>query len=297
MAGGNCASLTPVTVLEAIQQGARILEAKGVDSPRLQSELILAQALGLPRLQLYLQTRRLLTESEAALFQGMIQRRGRREPLQHVLGRADFCGLELKVTPDVLIPRPETELLAEQAVAFLRDRAAGGLAAPSVLDLGTGSGCLSVYLAHEIPAAGLSAVDLSPAALTIARENARRHGVEDRIHFLEGDLFGPLCGGGFDLILSNPPYIPRAEIAALDPEVRDHDPRPALDGGVDGLDFYRRIAAGAASWLRPGGRLMLELGHGQAEAVRQIAEIQMWVVEGNVPDYSRVPRILIARRG
>jgi len=344
-----------MTVLEVIQHSARFLEGKGVESPRLQGELILAHVLKLPRLQLYLKFDQVLADTEVAAARELVQRRGRREPLQHILGTANFCGLDLWVTPDVLIPRPETELLAERAVTFLKtiqaDRiprpevrnnaesrvpnklpaeAAGehqenvsssfgprdsDLVRPSdfelrnsdqslltsaatILDLGTGSGCLPIYLAHELPSVRVTTVDISPGALTVARENARRHGVLDRVEFLEGDGFAALTPERrFDLIVSNPPYIPSAEIATLEPEVRDHDPRLALDGGVDGLDFYRRIATEAAPWLKPGGRLMLELGHDQAAAVRGICERQMWVVEAVEADYSRIPRILIARRG
>ena len=141
-------------------------------------------------------------------------------------------------------------------------------------------------------------MDISPAALAVARENARRHGVSERVEFIESDGFAALPPGRrFDLIVSNPPYIPSAEIETLEPEVREHDPRLALDGGTDGLDFYRRIAAEAPNWLKPDGKLMFELGHDQAAGVREICERQMWVVEAVEPDYSRIPRILIARRG
>lgn len=309
-----------MTVLEVIQHSARFLEGKGVESPRLQGELILAHVLKLPRLQLYLKFDQVLAEFEVAAARELVQRRGRREPLQHILGSANFCGLELWVTPEVLIPRPETELLAERAVAFLKMRlllsgtpvsdparsarqkpAGSETGAPmgdaEVLDLGTGSGCLPICLAHELPAVKVTTVDISPAALLVARENARRHGVLERVEFLEGDGFGALPPGRqFDLIVSNPPYIPSAEIETLEPEVRDHDPRLALDGGADGLDFYRRIAAEAPPWLKPGGKLMLELGHDQAAGVREICERQMWIVEAVEPDYSRIPRILSARR-
>ena len=313
-----------MTVLDVIQHSTRYLAGKAVESPRLQGELLLAHVLKLPRLQLYLKFDQVLDKADVAAARELVQRRGRREPLQHILVSANFCGLDLWVTPDVLIPRPETELLAERAVAFLKMRqgretgqAQGGAdvrrlesmqpadedqrrltSTATVLDLGTGSGCLSIHLAHEVPLARVTTVDISPAALTVARENARRHGVNGRIEFLEGDGFNPLAPGRrFDLIVSNPPYIPSAEIETLEPEVRDHDPRPALDGGTDGLDFYRRIAAEAPHWLKPDGKLMLELGHDQADAVREICERQMWIVEAVEPDYSRIPRILIARRG
>lgn len=302
-----------MTVREVLQHGAQFLEGKGVESPRLQVELLLEHLLGVPRLQLHLNVDRVLTEVELATLHELVQRRGGREPLQHILGTANFAGLELTVTPDVLIPRPETELLAEQAVAFLgavREAGTGRQsaraatpesAAPdsaiTLLDLGTGSGCLPIYITQRLPGCGAWTVDVSEKALAVARRNAQAHGVSDRIHFLHGDLFAALPPGlHFDLIVSNPPYIPGAEIGTLEPEVRDHDPRLALDGGTDGLEFYRRIATGAADWLQPGGKLMLELGHDQAGSVRKLCEVQMWIVEAILPDYSRVPRILIARR-
>lgn len=293
-----------MTIREVIQRSTQFLEGKGVESPRLQVELLLAEVVGLPRLQLYLDIDRVLTEVELARLRGLVQRRGKREPLQHILGTANFAGLELKVTGEVLIPRPETELLAEQAVEFLKERHktmpgtdGDGSSAPAVLDIGTGSGCLPVYVTHRLPGAKAWTVDVSPAALAIARENAGRHGVADRVHFLHGDAFAALDPDlRFDLIVSNPPYIPSADIETLDPEVRDHDPRLALDGGADGLEFYRRIAREGGRWLKPGGKLMLELGHDQAAAVGAICEDQMWIVEAILPDYSRIPRILIARR-
>ena len=167
-----------------------------------------------------------------------------------------------------------------------------------MLDIGTGSGCLPIYVTHRLAECEAWTVDVSEAAIAIARENAGRHGVAERIHFVSGDAFAALDPElRFDLIVSNPPYIPAEEIATLDPEVRDHDPRLALDGGPDGLDFYRRIVREAGNWLQPGGKLMLELGHDQAAAVHALCEGQMWIVEAVLPDYSRIPRILIARRG
>lgn len=316
-----------MTVLQAIENQTRFLEGKDVESPRLNAEWLLAHVLNLPRLELFLKGNRSLSAVEMEAFRELVERRGQREPLQHILGTANFCGLELWVTPDVLVPRPETELLAERAVAFLRDRV--GAHSPQtrvaadvrrlhsnletaeeaslltssathlmVLDIGTGSGCLPIFIVHEVPVARATTVDISPAALTVARENARRVGVVDRIEFIEGDGFEALSQSKhYDLILSNPPYIPSDEIGRLEPEVRDFDPRLALDGGPDGLVFYRRIATQAAHRLKTGGKLMLELGHDQAAAVTEIFERQMWIVEALVPDYSRVPRILIARRG
>jgi len=284
-----------VTVLEVIQRSAAFLAGKGVESPRRNVEELLAHVLGLPRLQLYLQFDRVLTASQTDAARELVQRRGRREPLQHLVGSVSFCGLELTVGPQALIPRPETELLAEAAARFL-----AGLEArePEVLDFGAGSGCLAVTLAVKVQAARVHALDISPAALELARRNAAAHGVADRIAFHCGDgLAAAPSGTTLDLIVSNPPYIPTAEIARLEPEVRDHDPRAALDGGADGLDYYRLLAAEARPLLEPEGRIMLELGDGQAESVRELFHGQKWIVESIFEDYCRCPRVFVARRG
>jgi release factor glutamine methyltransferase len=283
-----------VTVLEVIQRSSEFLARKGVESPRLQIELLLAHVLQMPRMKLYLNFERPLSEPEVETLRGLVKRRGEREPLQHIVGTACFCGLELEVNGDVLIPRPETELLAEQAAQFLSRLDPGS---STVLDFGTGSGCLAIALAVKSPEATVHALDVSEPALDVARRNAARHGVAGRIQFHSGDGWKALPGGlSFDLIVSNPPYIPSAEIPTLDPEVRDHDPMVALNGGGDGLDFYRRLAAGAVSLLKPGGKLMVELGDGQSAAVSGLLEEQGWSVESIQKDYTAQERILIARR-
>jgi release factor glutamine methyltransferase len=282
-------------LLEAIQKGAEFLASKGVDSPRLQAELLLAHVLQVPRLQLYLQFERMLDDSQVQAARELLRRRGQRQPLQHLVGTVSFCGIELESTPAALIPRPETELLAEQAWQWLQ---ACGQPVPAALDFGTGTGCLAIALALHCPAARVWALDISAVALALAGRNAARAGVTDRVHLREGDGFQALTEDGpvrFDLVVSNPPYIPTAEIEALQPEVRDHDPRPALDGGADGLDFYRQLAREAGAWLRPGGRLMLELGDGQADPVAREFTLHKWVVEEIRADYSSRPRILSAR--
>jgi release factor glutamine methyltransferase len=318
----------PVTVLEVIQRSSEFLAKKGVDSPRLNVELLLAHLLKLPRMGLYLNFGRVLTPAEMEGLRELVRRRGTREPLQHILGSTSFCGLELAVNRHVLVPRPETELLAESGWAFLsaeygvpsaespivasvpsvpfvsssaRENALsieGGIAHhPTALDFGTGSGCLAIALAVKCPVARVVALDVSPDALAMARQNAASHQVESRIQFIEGDGFSALAPKSrFNLIISNPPYIPSADIATLDPEVREHDPRLALDGGADGLDFYRRQAREAGDFLLPGGRIMVELGDGQAEAVKNLFEQQKWVVEAVKADYSKCPRVLIAHR-
>jgi len=313
-----------VTVLEAIQKSTEFLAKKGVESPRLQTELLLAHLLKLPRMKLYLNFERVLTPAETDALRELVKRRGQHEPLQHLTGSTSFCGFEIAVNRHALVPRPETELLAESGLQFL-------LAAPkqsegrstlnpqpsTVLDFGTGTGCIAIALAAKCPTAKIVATDISPEALALARENAARNNVADRIEFLQGDGFAALKNVGqasclspsenkkpetsgtpvlhFDLIISNPPYIPSAEIAMLQPEVRDFDPRAALDGGADGLDFYRKLAAEAKPFLKPDGKIMVEFGDGQAEAVWKIFETEKWIVEAVKEDYSHRQRILIAR--
>ncbi|MCC6231436.1 MAG: peptide chain release factor N(5)-glutamine methyltransferase [Verrucomicrobiales bacterium] len=283
-------------LLEVIQRGASYLEARGVESPRRQVEWILAHVLGVPRLQLYLQFERDLSAAETDAVRAAVTRRGQRVPLQHVLGTTVFCGLELEVSADALIPRPETELLAEQAWTWL---ASAGRT--RVLDWGTGTGCLAIAIAHRVPGAEVVAVDVSPAALGLARRNAARHGSGSEavggVRWVESDGCTALDPGEtFDLVVSNPPYIPTAECDSLEPEVRDHDPRLALDGGVDGLGFYRRLARELSARLRPGGRVMLEYGEGQSAAVSDEFARAGWVECMIVRDYSGRERFLVAQR-
>jgi release factor glutamine methyltransferase len=285
-----------VTVLEGIQKGAEFLAKKGIESSRLHAELLLAHLLKMPRMKLYLNFERALAPAEVDGLRDFIRRRGRREPLQHIVGSASFCGLEMSVNRDVLVPRPETELLAERAWQFLNQLSTLNNQPSTALDFGAGSGCLAIALAVKSPQTRVFAVDVSEAALAVAKQNAASHNVGARIEFFQGDGFAALPGRDrFDLIVSNPPYIPSAEIESLEPEVRDFDPRSALDGGADGLDFYRRLAAEARDFQNPDGRIMLEFGDGQAGAVRELFEKQNWVVEAIMPDYTRRPRILVAR--
>jgi release factor glutamine methyltransferase len=284
-----------VTILEVIQRSADFLGKRGVAAPRLQVELLLAHVLKMPRMKLYLNFERPLSAPEAETLREWVRRRGQREPLQYIVGSVSFCGLELAVTRHVLVPRPETELLAERAWNFLGQLPANGQA--RALDLGTGCGCLAIALAAHAPQARVDATDLSGDALTTARQNAALHQVAERIEFHHGDGFAALGRESrFDLIVSNPPYIATAEIQTLEPEVRDYEPRMALDGGPDGLDFYRRIAAEAGAFLRPGGRAMLELNDHGAPGVGKIFEHEGWKVEAIEPDYNQFQRIFIAHK-
>lgn len=281
-----------MTVLEAIQKSTEFLGKKNVESPRLQTELLLAHLLKMPRMKLYLNFERALTTAETDALREFIKRRSQREPLQHIIGSTSFCGYEIAVNRHVLVPRPETELLAELGWNFLVTRHPSPVTA---LDFCTGSGCIAIAIAAKCPQAKIIATDISPDALTLAGENAAHNQVAERIEFFQGDGFGALPGDSrFDLILSNPPYISSAEIAMLQPEVRDFDPRLALDGGMDGLEFYRLIAARAAGFLKPDGKIMVEFGDGQADAIKKIFESEMWIVEAVKEDYSHRARILVA---
>ena len=283
-----------MTVLEAIQKSTEFLAKKGVESPRLQTELLLAHLLKMPRMKLYLNFDRVLLPAETDSLRELIRRRGLREPLQHITGSTSFCGYEIAVSRHALIPRPETELLAELGWKFLTTRHSS---LATALDFGTGTGCIAIALAAKCPNTKITALDLSVDALALAKQNALQNQVAERIEFLRGDGFAALAGNTqFDLLISNPPYIASAEIETLDPEVKDFDPRGALDGGADGLDFYRRLAAEAKPFLKPDGKIMLEFGDGQTDAIKKIFENEKWIVEAVQDDYSQRARILIAHK-
>ncbi len=282
-----------MTVLEAIQKSADFLGKKNVESPRLQIELLLAHLMKMPRMKLYLNFDRVLAPSETDALRELVKRRGQREPLQHIIGSTSFCGYEIAVSRHALVPRPETELLAELGWEFLSTL---NPQPSTALDFGTGTGCIAIALAARCPNAKITALDISADALALAGENANRNNVAERIEFLQGDGFGALpAGTQFDLIISNPPYIPSAEIETLQPEVRDFDPHGALDGGTDGLDFYRMLAEQAKVFLKPDGKIMLEFGDGQARAIRTVFENEKWIVEAVQEDYSQRERILVVK--
>jgi len=257
-------------VSEALRAAARRLRASGSRSPRLDAELLLATALGVERVTLLTHSGRVLTPIEERRFEGYLRRREAHEPIAYIRRRRAFRTLELEVTPDVLIPRPETETLVDVALEALAVAPAEH-GEPLALDLGTGSGCIALALAAEDPFVRVTAVDVSEAAVELARHNAARLGLGDRLRILHSDLFAALPPEErFDLIVSNPPYIPASEYEALEPNVRDYEPRLALHGGADGLDVYRRLVPEALGRLRAGGTLALEVGAGQAAAVRAL---------------------------
>lgn len=248
-----------MTIREADRATVLALREAGVPDPEADARLIIAHITGLNGLEALLNGDRQLEPEQEQRLMRLLLCREKREPLQYLLKSQCFYGLDFFVDGRVLIPRQETETLCELGIAFLRK-----LSLPRALDLCTGSGAIAVTLRHECPNADVTATDLSEDALAVARLNAERNGA--RVRFARGDLFAPLCGERFDCILSNPPYIPRGECDSLQPEVL-REPRMALDGGGDGLDFYRRIASEAGAHLNPEGMLAVEVGDGQADAV------------------------------
>jgi release factor glutamine methyltransferase len=279
-----------VPLLEVLRGTERYLSDRGVENARLNAEHLLAHALGLKRMELYLQFDRPLTESERAPLRDLVKRRGAREPLQHVLGTAEFHGRTFACDKRALVPRPETEQLVELALEVAKDKPAA-----TILDIGTGSGVIALTIALELPSATLHATDLSPDALALAAENAARHALTDRIVFHQADLLPP-DDARFDLIIANLPYIPAEEIASLSPEVR-HDPASALDGGADGLDLIRRLIETAPDRLAPGGALLLEIGLGQADAVNTLLSARKFRDISVRPDYQNIPRFAVGFHG
>jgi release factor glutamine methyltransferase len=248
------------------------LTNKGVDSPRLSAELLLCHVVGLKRIELYTQFDRLVAGQELDVLRDLVKRAGRQEPAAYLTDKTEFYSLELNVTGDCLIPRPETELLVQRAIEFLRARTGTQF----VCDLCTGCGCIAVAIARNFPDARVIATDICPAALAVAAGNVEKHQLKERITLLQGDLFEPLVRqldvDEFDLIVCNPPYVSAAEYEKLDKNVKDYEPKSALFAGIDGLDVYRRIIEKADQLLKPDAALMLEIGYAQGPAVRELLE-------------------------
>ncbi len=262
----------PTTLLDVLRLSTRYLADRGSGSPRLDAELITAHALGLRRIDVYLQHDRPLREDELVPLRDLVRRRGQGEPVAYLVGEREFFGRAFRVTRDVLIPRPETETLVELVLAWARGRAGTAGEGLRIADAGTGSGCIAVTLAAELPGAHLLAGDVSPAALAVARENAARHGVAERVDIREGAWCAPFADGDpLDGVVSNPPYIATAEMDGLMADVRGHEPHLALEGGADGLAAYRILVPAAAALVRDVGALFLEIDERRAGAVAALA--------------------------
>ncbi|MCA1632132.1 MAG: peptide chain release factor N(5)-glutamine methyltransferase [Acidobacteria bacterium] len=288
--------LMSLTIAEALTDAARRLREAGVGEARREAGSLLAHTLGRDRAYLLTHDDEAPAPAKLSLFRGLVERRAAGEPLQYVTGRQEFYGLDFEVTPDVLIPRPETELLVETALGVL-----GGHASPLVCDVGTGSGCIPVALLHERVDACALALDISPAALQVAGRNAARHGVASRLTPLVSDCFDALRAGvwkatRFPLIVSNPPYIAGRDIAGLQREVRDHEPRFALTPGGDGLRVIRRLVSEAPDFLEARGHLLFEIGFDQHEAVSALVDPRTWTLLDIHRDLQGIPRVVALRR-
>jgi len=258
-----------------------------------EAELTFTEVLKCDRASLYLDRHRRLSPEACRVLSDILKRRVAGESLYYILGKAEFMGLEFRVTADCLVPRPETELLVE---TVLSAASMFSSARVNILDIGTGSGCIAITLARSLPQAAVTATDISPAALRVARDNASRLGVRDRINFVCADLFPFPPSAQYDYIVSNPPYVRSNDIDGLSVEVRS-EPRIALDGGPDGLDLYRVIIAGAHQYLRSGGALAMEVGFDQADAVRQlISDSKKYKVKQVILDYNSIKRIVVAHK-
>lgn len=282
------------TVSVALDLAIKTLTGAGIPDARVEAEYFLTHLLACKRHELFLNPDRPLDAEESALFTAFIQRRLGREPVQYITGVVEFYGLELRVTKDVLIPRPETELLVDAAMQTLPQKAS------VAIDLCTGSGCIAVTLAVKIPDITIFATDISASALKVAEENAVAHNVSDRVHLLQGDLYAALDDAGVegraDLILSNPPYVADDEYARLQPEIRLYEPRTALLAGPDGLEFYRRIINGAGLYLAPKGCIIMEAGYGQADRIREIIEADGRYADFEIKkDLAGIERVVKAR--
>ncbi|MBI4600517.1 MAG: peptide chain release factor N(5)-glutamine methyltransferase [Planctomycetes bacterium] len=292
------------TVQELLQWTADYFQRLGLPSARLDAEVLLAEALGKRRIELYTGYHMLVEPEERARFRAFVERRARREPVAYITGRREFYSLSFEVSPAVLVPRPETEHVVDAALARLKaPRPEGSASGPRrALDLGTGSGCIAVAIAANAPEVEVDAVDLSPEALAVARRNAEAHGVAARVRLHEGDLFAavPPGAGPHEVIASNPPYISAAEYERLMDDVRLHEPRAALldlkSPASDGLGSYRVIAAEAPARLEPGGLLAVEVGMGQAAAVRAILVAAGLVLGETLRDYGGIERVVTALR-
>jgi release factor glutamine methyltransferase len=282
------------TISETLKEASERLRAASVSNDLLDAQTLLAEALGKDRTYLIINFNQRLPEDILSKFRAMIDRRAVGEPLQYITGRQEFFGLDFQVTPDVLIPRPETELIVEETIRIVqRDR----IARPVIVDVGAGSGCIAVALARELGDARVIASDVSEAALRVARRNAARHGLGNQVEFAASDLLDAYDEKDFaDFILSNPPYVSKEETPWLQREVRDWEPRLALTDSNDGLSFYRRLLKDAPSRLKPGGHLICEMGYLQSESVLLMVDHEVWDGARLLDDLQGIPRTIVLRK-
>lgn len=285
------------SIAEAILQGAHALRKAGVTEARRDAGLLAAHVLGRDRSFIITHADDAINQDQLEVFRQCIELRGKGEPLQYITGLQEFFGLDFEVTSDVLIPRPETELLVENALKLIT----ASDVAPFICDVGTGSGCIAITLLHELPEARAVAIDISPAAVSVAKRNAARHSVIERIDFIAADCFAGLVQGDprrscFDLIVSNPPYVPEPSLIGLQREVRDFEPRTALAAGADGLLIIRRLLLEAGNFLKNGGYFLFEIGFDQGARVEQLIDRQHWNLLDILKDLQGIPRAVVLQR-
>jgi len=289
--------MTEWTIQKLLTWITEYLTKNGVDAPRLSAELLLSHVLGLTRIELYTQFNKAVDKTDLDALHGLVKRAGQHEPVAHLVGRTEFYSIELEVDAHCLIPRPETELLVQKAIEFLRTREG----TQHVCDLCTGSGCIAVAIAKNFPAAEVTATDICDAALAVAARNVEKHGLSERVQLLCGDLFDPLVPHldvtQWDLIVSNPPYVSAGEYEALEKNVKDYEPELALRAGEDGLDVYRKIAGQIDRYLKDDGALLLEIGYAQGPAVRELLEATGLFAQITVEkDANNNDRVVTAKR-
>lgn len=278
-------------ISDLLREASQILRDAGVPEPRREAGSLLSHVIARDRTFLISRAEEIVGDEDLARFQRAVARRASGEPLQYITGVQDFYGREFRVTRDVLIPRPETELLVEAALEILNRQRA-----PLICDVGTGSGCIAVTLLCERTDARGIAVDVSEAALAVAEDNARRHGVSDRITFKISDCFASLDTAAFDVVVSNPPYVSANALPGLQREVRDHEPLVALSPGADGLGVIRRLLQDAPAFLKDNGYLMMEIGFDQGERVQQLIDENHWRLHEIRPDLQGIPRIMLVQK-
>lgn len=289
------------TIKDLLKVTTNYLNEKGIDSPRLSAEVLLAHQLKADRVHLYTHFDKPLTNSEVSGYRSLIKRRLKHEPLQYITGLQEFWSLEFMVSPQVLIPRPESELLIELAIEKIEGTSELKNHGLKILDLGTGSGNLAISLAKEFQQSQIWAIDVSSEALDTARLNSQKHDVSEQIHFSQGDLWEPLGGGGsemaFDMILSNPPYVSSEEYDALSPEIRDYEPRIALDGKEQGMFYIEQIIRGASDYLKEGGWLLIEMAPNQTEkALMMLDDYKAYGEKQRIKDFGHNYRVIMSRR-
>jgi release factor glutamine methyltransferase len=283
-----------MTIAETLKRASEHLRAASVSSDVLDAQTLLAEALGRDRTYIIINYNQQLSDDLVAKYQGLIERRASGEPLQYITGHQEFFGLEFEVTPDVLIPRPETEIIIEETIRLAHE---AGLTEPVIVDAGTGSGCIAITLARELNRSWAIATDVSTAALQVAKRNAVRHNLDNRIDFVAANLLDAFQDEAFaDFIISNPPYVSERELPSLQREVRDWEPHIALTDFGDGLSFYNRLLEDSPSRLKSGGHLICEMGYTQSEAVSSLVDPATWSETRLIDDLQGIPRTLVLKR-